>query len=107
VGGIAVDRGRAVIGAGVGAVGEVGDEVCDGFDVAGVAGGDRGRGDDFTVGVDGDVAFVAVETAVVGLVPVPGLRIDGGDDPVRGDPPRDPQRAVRTGFQVLTQDGGQ
>jgi hypothetical protein len=86
---------------------EVGDEAGDGFDVAGIAGGDRGGGDDFAVGVDGEVALVAVEAAVVGLVPVPGLRVDGGDDPVRGDLPGDAEHAVGAGFQVLTQHRGE
>ncbi len=52
-------------------------------------GGDRDRGDDLTVRIDGDVTLVAVEAAVVGLVPVPGLGVDGRDHPVLGDPAGD------------------
>lgn len=36
-----------------------------------------------------------------------GLGIDGGDHPIRGDLPSDPQRPVVAGLQVLTEDRGQ
>ena len=52
---------------------EVGDEVFGDAGVAGVARGDRGRGDDLRVRVDRGVALVAVEPARGGLVPVPGV----------------------------------
>src|SRR3954465_8059990 len=72
VGGVPVDRSPARVPVGVGVVGggvgggEVGDEGGDGFGVAGVPGGDRGRGDDLAVRIDGEVAFIAVEPAVAG-----------------------------------------
>ena len=57
----------------------------------------RGPGgcDDLRVGVDRDVSLVAVETAGGGLVPMPRLRVDGGDHPVLGDPPGDPEHPPR------------
>ena len=86
---------------------QVGDQLRGRFGVAGVARGHPGRGDDLTVRVDSDMALVPVEAAMVGLVPVPGLRIHDRDDPVRGHLPRDAQHPVLAGFQVLTQHGGQ
>src|SRR5437763_16659387 len=69
----------------------VGEQVLGGLCVAGVARGDRGRGDDIRVRVDAEVALVAVESAGSALVPVPGIGIDGGDNPVLGHPPGDRQ----------------
>jgi len=58
--------------------------------VAGVARGNRGRGDHLAVRVDSQVTLVPIEAAVVGLVSVPGLRIHRGDHPVWGHFPRNP-----------------
>ena len=38
---------------------------------------------------------------------MPGTGIDGGDDPVRGDPPGDPEHPARVFLQVLAGHGGQ
>lgn len=111
VGRVAVDGGPAcVITAGCRAragVQDVMQQLCGELPVADAGGADRGRGDDFGVGVDGDVAFVAVEPAVAGLVPVPGGRVHGGDGPVRGDLAGDPEDPVGVFLQVLTQHCGQ
>ena len=40
-------------------------------------------------------------------MPVPGLGVHGGDHPVLGDPPGDPERAVVGLLQVLAQHRGQ
>ena len=69
--------------------------------IAGVAGGDDRVGDDLAVGIDRGVALVAVEAADLGLVAVPGLGIDGGDDPVLGHLAGDAEHAVVAGFEVL------
>src|SRR3954453_21233733 len=75
VGGVTVDRGRVIAGCRVVTiwvgVGEAGDQVGDRFDITGVARGDRDRGNDLAVGIQGEVTLVPVEAAVVGLVPVP------------------------------------
>jgi len=83
-----VDLVAAVVALVVVAVGwqGVGEDALGGLAVGGVAGGEVGVGDDLGVRVGGDVAFVPVEPACGGLVPVPGLGVDGGDDPVLGDP---------------------
>src|SRR6266545_2701004 len=46
----------------------------------------RAVGDDPGVRLDRDMGFEPVLTARDGLVRVPGLRVDSGDHPVRGDP---------------------
>jgi hypothetical protein len=51
--------------------------------------------------------LVAVEATVAGLVSVPGLRVDGGDDPIGGDFAGDAQPPVVAGLKVLPEDGGQ
>src|SRR2546423_616105 len=69
----------------------------------------RAGGEQPRVRCDGRVALVAVLTLVHGLVHVPRLRIDGGDDPFRahaaGDAPP-PVGAVASlgGFDVLPGD---
>ena len=40
-------------------------------------------------------------------MPMPGIGIDGGDDPVRGDPPGDPEHPGRVLLQVLAGHAGQ
>jgi hypothetical protein len=40
-------------------------------------------------------------------VPVPGVRIHGGDHPILGHPPRDPEHPLGAGLQVLAQHRGQ
>ncbi len=40
-------------------------------------------------------------------MPMPRVRVDGGDDPVRGDPPGDPEHPGRVPFQVLAGHAGQ
>jgi hypothetical protein len=44
---------------------------------------------------------------MVGFVPVPGFGVDGGDDPVRGDLPRDAQHPAGARLQVLAQHRGE
>ena len=106
VGAVTVDR-RIVVVFVVFAGQQVGDQLRGRLGVAGVARGDPGRGDDLAVRVDSDMALVPVEAAVVGLVPVPGLRIHGRDHPVRCHLPGDTHHAVRSGLQVLAQHRGQ
>src|SRR5258706_421243 len=60
-----------------------------------------GGGDDLRVRVDRDVPLVAVEPPRGGLMPVPGLRVEGGDDPARGDPAGDPEHPGRVLLQIL------
>ena len=120
VGGIAVGRRLALArrgGCGLPAVLARGAVLITGEHVAGQALSDLGvpavsrrglgGGDDLRVRVDRDVAFVAVEPAGRGLVTVPGAGIDGGDDPVRGDPPGDPEHPARVLFKILAGYGGQ
>jgi hypothetical protein len=66
---VAVDGG-VTAGRGVGRLlAHIRDQISGGLSVAGVAGGHGGGGDDLTVRVDGDVAFVAVEAAMTLLCP--------------------------------------
>ena len=66
-------------------------------------------GDDAGVGLDHDVGLEPVLATWHGLVRVPGLGVDGGDHPVRGDLAGDPPPAVGAvgalgGFDVLPGD---
>src|SRR5215216_910651 len=90
-----------------GVAGEILDELVGDAGVAGVARRDLGAGDDLAVRIQADVAFVAIEAARRSLVAVTGLRVDGGDHPVLGHPPGDPQGAVVALLQVLADHGGQ
>jgi hypothetical protein len=65
-----------VVAAGAFGVEDVGDEIGGDAGVAGVAGGDDGGGDDLAVGVDRNMALVAVELAGRGLMAF------SGDQPV-------------------------
>ena len=92
VGRVAVDDRPEVCGVApiaLAAVDQVIDEVGGDLGVTDVAGADFGVGDDLAVRIDRDMSFVAVEPAGLRLVTVPGLRVDGGDDPVLRDPPGD------------------
>src|SRR5262249_61707915 len=89
------------VGGGLG--GQIVDEIGGHAGVAGVARRDNGIGDDLAVRVDRDVALVAVKAPGGCLVPMAGLRVHCGDDPVLGDPAGNAQRAVVGGFQVLAQ----
>ena len=51
--------------------------------------------------------LVAVKTAGRGLVAMPGLGIDGRDDAILRDTPRDPKHAVGTLVEILARDRGQ
>jgi hypothetical protein len=53
------------------------------------------------------VALVAVVAARGGLVPVAGVRVHGGDDPVLGDPPGDPEASVVVLLDVLADHRGE
>ena len=88
-------------------IGEILDELGGDAGVAGVARHDLGAGDDLAVRIQADVALVAIEAAGRGLVAVTGLRVDGGDHPVLGHPPGDPQGAVVALLQILADHGGQ
>jgi hypothetical protein len=111
VGGITVDcrPAAACSGLGGGVIGgqQVSEQRPGHLGVPAVAWRDGGGGDDLAIRVDRDVPLVAVEPAGGGLAPVPGLRVDGGDNPVRGDLPRDPERPGGVLFQVLAGHGGQ
>ena len=82
-------------------------ELGGGLGVGGVGGGDRGVGDEFGVGVHRGVALVAVEATCGGFVAVAGVGVHRGDDPVRGDAPRDHEPPVGVLAQVLPADRGQ
>jgi hypothetical protein len=56
-----------------------------GLGVPAVSRGDSGGGDDLRIRVNRDMPLVSIEAAGGGLVPVAGLRVNGRDDPVRGD----------------------
>ena len=76
----------------------------------GVAAGGRadlGGADDLGVGVDRDMGLVAVKAVGGGLVPVAGLGIHRGDDPVGRGALEDPEAAVAGLLDVLAGDGGQ
>ena len=112
IGGIAVDRRglrrpglRAIFGIGTGQ--HIGEEILSGFSVPAVARCDPGGGNDLRIRVNGDMAFIAVEAAGKGVVSVQCLRVNGGDDPVRGDPARYPEHPGRVLLQVLAGHGGQ
>jgi len=91
----------------VGLVEQVVDEVLRHRGVTDIAGRDGGVGDDLAVRVDRDVPLVAVETAGGGLVAVPGVLVDGGDDPVLGDLAGDPEHPVLGLLQILADDAGE
>jgi hypothetical protein len=90
-----------------GAFEQVGDEVLSHTGIAGVAGGDRGVGDDLGVGIHRDVTLVAVEAPRLGLVPVAGLGVDDRDHPVLGHLGSDAKRSAVIFFQVLNDHGGE
>ena len=76
----------------------------------GVAAGGRahlGRSDDLRVRIGRDVALIAVEAMRSGLVPVAGLGVHGGDDPIRCGPLEDPKAPVRRLLDVLAGHRGQ
>jgi Phage integrase family len=73
--------------------------------VAHVARGHRRRGDDLRVGVDGDVALVAVEAAGGRLVAVARFGVDRGDDAVGRHAASDAKDAVVTRLEILAQHG--
>ena len=75
--------------------------------VGGVGRGDHHVVDQLGVGIDRQVGLVAVESAVLGLVPVAGLGIHSGDDPVAGHAPHDAEDPVVAWGHVLARHQGQ
>ena len=76
----------------------------------GVAAGGRadlGGADDLGVGVDAHMGFVAVKAVGGGLVPVAGLGVHRGDDPVGRGALEDPEAAVVGLLDVLAGHHGQ
>ncbi len=61
----------------------------------------RGYGDQLAVGIDGDMALVAVKAASRRLMAVARLAVHGRDDAVLGDPARDPEHAVVALVEIL------
>jgi hypothetical protein len=54
------------------------------------------------------VTLIAVETAGSALVPVPSIRVDGGNHPALGHPPGDTQDClVSIAVEVLAHHGGE
>jgi len=84
-----------------------GQQILDGRRVVHVAGRDDHLVDQLGVGVDRQVRFEAVEAAVMGLMSVAALDINGGDHPVGGDTPGDTKHPVVAGLDVLAGHDGQ
>jgi hypothetical protein len=72
-----------------------------------IGGGHRHLVDQLGVRIHRQVGAVAVETPVIGLTPMAGFGIDGGDDAVLGHPLGDAEDSVVALFDILAGQHGQ
>ena len=64
-------------------------------------------GDDLGIGINRDMALVAIEASGGGLVTMTGIGIDRRDDPVDRDLAGNTERGIATILKVLAQNRGQ
>ena len=69
--------------------------------VGGVGRGDGHVGDQLVVGIDPEMRLVPIEGPCPRLVPVAGLDIDGGDQPIPGHLAGDAKHPILAGLDVL------
>ena len=72
-----------------------------------IAGSDFGGRDDFRVGVNRDVPFIAIETTCRRFVAVPRFRVDRRDNAVRRYAAQNSKRTVLSLLEVLAYNCGE
>ena len=101
----AADGSASVLGSS--AFASCGEQRVDRLPIPDVPRGDRRRGDQLRVRIDRNMPLIAIKPAGAGLVAMPRVRVDGRDDPVLRDPPRDPEHPILPLIEVLPDNGGQ